>query len=189
MLLTSDNYLAEALARMSALATGREATFDGGTQAVKAAVSRLGVDTSGLVLADASGLGAGTRISALQLARTMQAALTSTDNDVRTLPYSLPVAGLSGTLATRFSAGEPGDTSAGEPGDTSAGEPDVSPAGVVRGKTGTLFAVTSLTGFVTDADGRLLSFAFVANGLEANTAQARAAVDSAATVLAACGCR
>lgn len=173
MLLASDNYLAEALARMSALATGREATFDGGTEAVAAAVSRLGVDTSALVLADASGLGSGTEISALQLAGTVQAALTSTDDDVRALPYSLPVAGLSGTLASRFPGGEAGN----------------SPAGVVRGKTGTLFAVTSLSGYLTDADGRLLSFAFVANGLEANTAQARAAVDSAATVLAGCGCR
>lgn len=173
MLLASDNYLAEALARMSALATGREATFDGGTEAVAAAVSRLGVDTSALVLADASGLGSGTEISALQLAGTVQAALTSTDDDVRALPYSLPVAGLSGTLASRLSGGDPG----------------YSPAGVVRGKTGTLFAVTSLSGYLTDADGRLISFAFVANGLEANTAQARAAVDSAATVLAGCGCR
>ena len=173
MLLTSDNYLAEALARMSALAAGREGTFEGGTEAVSAAVSRLGVDTSSLVLADASGLGGGTEISALQLAGTVQAALTSAEDDVRMLPYSLPVAGLSGTLASRFSGDEEED----------------SPAGVVRGKTGTLFAVTSLSGFVTDADGRLLSFAFVANGLEANTAQARAAVDSAATVLAGCGCR
>jgi D-alanyl-D-alanine carboxypeptidase/D-alanyl-D-alanine-endopeptidase (penicillin-binding protein 4) len=174
MLLTSDNYLAEALARMSALATGREATFQGGTDAVAAAVSRLGVDTAGLVLADASGLAAGTEITTGQLAATVQASLTTTENDVRALPYSLPVAGLSGTLASRFSDGTP---------------PSESAAGVVRGKTGTLFAVTSLSGYVTDADGRLLSFAFVANGLEANTAQARDAVDAAAAVLAGCGCR
>ena len=176
MLLTSDNYLAEALARMTAQAAGWEASFDGGTAAVEAAVSRLGVDTAGLVLADASGLGSGTEISALQLAGTVQAALTSAENDVRALPYSLPVAGLSGTLSSRFTGGT---------GDDAAD----SPAGVVRGKTGTLFAATSLSGYVTDADGRLLSFAFVANGLDANTAQARAAVDAAATVLAGCGCR
>ena len=174
LLLTSDNYLAEALARMTARATGREATFDGGTEAVAAAVSRLGVDTAGLVMADASGLAAGTKISTRQLAETVQASLTTTDNDVRALPYSLPVAGLSGTLAARFSNG------------AQASEPAV---GVVRGKTGTLFAVTSLSGFVTDTDGRLLSFAFAANGLEANTMQARAAVDAAAAVLAGCGCR
>ncbi|GAA3292114.1 D-alanyl-D-alanine carboxypeptidase/D-alanyl-D-alanine-endopeptidase [Arthrobacter citreus] len=174
MLLSSDNYLAEALARMSARASGREATFDGGTEAVAAAVARLGVDTSNLALADASGLAAGTEISTKQLAETVQASLTTTENDVRALPYSLPVAGLSGTLASRFSDG------------TKASGPAL---GVVRGKTGTLFAVTSLSGYVTDADGRLLSFAFVANGLEANTAQARSAVDAAAAVLAGCGCR
>ena len=197
MLLTSDNYLAEALARMTARATGRDATFGGGTAAVAAAVARLGVDTSGLVLADASGLGAGTEISALQLAGTVQAALTSTQEDVRALPYSLPVAGLSGTLSSRFTggtgttgtgAGDTGTAGAGLSGNPAAG-PGQSPTGVVRGKTGTLFAATSLSGFVTDADGRLLAFAFVANGLEANTSQARAAVDAAATVLAGCGCR
>lgn len=199
MLLTSDNYLAEALARMTARATGRDATFGGGTAAVAAAVARLGVDASGLVLADASGLGAGTEISALQLAGTVQAALTSTQDDVRALSYSLPVAGLSGTLSSRFTGGTgtagtgaggtgTAGTGAGLSGNQAAG-PGQSPTGVVRGKTGTLFAATSLSGFVTDADGRLLTFAFVANGLEANTSQARAAVDAAATVLAGCGCR
>lgn len=170
MLLASDNYLAEALGRMAALKTGREGSFDGAAAAVEAAVSGLGVNTAGMVLADVSGLGSGTEISALQLASAVRAALTSPDSSVRDLPYALPVAGLSGTLASRFA----GDTPA---------------AGLVRAKTGTLFAVTSLTGFVTDADGRLLSFAIVANGLENNTAQARAAVDAAAAVLAGCGCR
>lgn len=186
MLLSSDNYLAEALARMSAQAAGREASFDGGTAAVVSAVSRLGVDTAGLVLADASGLAGGTEISALQLAGTVQAALTATENDVRALPYSLPVAGLSGTLSSRLTDAGTGKGSAGTA-EAAAGAP--SPAGIVRGKTGTLFAATSLSGYATDSDGRLLSFAFVANGLDANTAQARAAVDAAATVLAGCGCR
>ena len=183
MLLTSDNYLAEALGRMTALAGGGEGTFAGAVSAVTSAVSGLGVDTAGMVLADVSGLGAGTQVTAVQLARTVQAALTSADNSVRNLPYSLPVAGLSGTLASRF-------TGTGTGGNSPGGSPGGAPgAGLVRAKTGTLLAVTALSGFVTDADGRLLSFAFVANGLDANTASARAAVDAAGAVLAGCGCR
>ena len=178
MLLASDNYLAEALGRMTALARGGEASFDGAAAAVVSAVSELGVDTAGLDPADVSGLGGGTAISARQLAGTVQAALTSADKSVRDLPYSLPVAGLSGTLASRF-------TGAGSAAGTEGQAP---PAGLIRAKTGTLFAATSLSGFVTDADGRLLAFAFVANGLEANTGEARAAVDAAAAALAACGC-
>ena len=170
MLLASDNYLAESLARLTALDRGYEASFTGATAAVKEAVAGLGVSTAGVVLGDTSGLGAGTRISTLQLADTLRQALTSGNNDVRALAYSLPVAGLSGTLAGRLT------------GDGGAA------AGLVRAKTGSLLAVTSLSGYVTDADGRLLAFAFVANGLEGNTAQARAAVDSAAAVLAGCGC-
>lgn len=184
MLLISDNYLAETLGRMTALKTGGEGSFDGAAAAVKAAVSGLGVNTSGMVLADVSGLGSGTEISALQLASTVRAALTSSDNSVRDLPYALPVAGLSGTLASRFTEDASTEPVGGD------GLPEETPAaGLVRAKTGTLFAATSLTGFVTDADGRLLSFAFVANGLEGNTAQAREAVDAAAAVLAGCGCR
>lgn len=185
MLLISDNYLAEALARMTALAAGDEASFAGGTRAIRAAVSGLGVDTAGMVLADASGLGAGTEVSARQLAATVQAALTAGSNDLRGLASSLPVAGLSGTLTDRFL-----DDAAAAPGAVTAdGGGAGSAAGLVRAKTGTLFAVTSLSGFVTDADGRLLAFAFVANGLDANTAAARTAVDAAAAVLAGCGCR
>ncbi|MCC3266212.1 D-alanyl-D-alanine carboxypeptidase/D-alanyl-D-alanine endopeptidase [Arthrobacter gengyunqii] len=179
MLLASDNYLAETLGRMTALAEGGEGSFDGAAAAVESAVSGLGVDTSGMVLADVSGLGSGTEITALQLARTVNAALTSADNSVRDLPYSLPVAGLSGTLASRFTDAAFTDSSA---------EKETPVAGLVRAKTGTLLAATSLTGFVTDADGRLLSFAFVANGLEGNTVQAREAVDAAAAALAGCGC-
>ena len=203
MLLVSDNYLAEALGRMTALKTGGEGSFEDAAAAVESAVSGLGVDAAGMELADVSGLGSGTGISALQLAQTVRAALTSADNSVRGLPRSLPVAGLSGTLASRFteatfpgpaagSGADPADPENGTANGTESGTapPDQTPvAGLVRAKTGTLFAATSLTGFVTDADGRLLSFAFVANGLDGNTVQAREAVDAAAAVLAGCGCR
>lgn len=169
MLLDSDNYAAEALGRLTAEAAGRPASNDGARTAVLEAVDRLGLDTTGMALGDVSGLGEGTRVSAGQLSRLVALLLTAPDDGLRGVARSLPVAGLTGTLENRY-------------GDGSAG------AGVVRAKTGTLFAVTSLGGYVTDADGRLLAFAFVADGLDGNLGEARAVVDAAAAALAACGC-
>ena len=169
MLLDSDNYAAEALGRLTADAAGRPASNDGARTAVLEAVDRLGLDTTGMALGDVSGLGEGTRVSAGQLSRLVALLLTAPDDGLRGVARSLPVAGLTGTLENRY-------------GDGSAG------AGVVRAKTGTLFAVTSLGGYVTTADGRLLAFAFIADGLDGNLGEARAVVDAAAATLAACGC-
>jgi D-alanyl-D-alanine carboxypeptidase/D-alanyl-D-alanine-endopeptidase (penicillin-binding protein 4) len=90
------------------------------------------------------------------------------------MPSLLPVAGLSGTLAERFDGGR-------------AAAPDG--AGVVRAKTGTLSAVTALSGYVVTAEGRLLAFSLMASGIEGRTLEARDAVDRAAALLASCGCR
>ena len=172
MLLISDNYLAEALARSAALASGRDASFTGAVDTVKAQAALLGIDTTGMALADVCGLAAENEVTAAQLTDAVRLALTSADEGLRTVARGLPVAGLSGTLQGRYD--DDGEAAA---------------AGLVRAKTGTLSAVTALSGYVTDADGRLLSFTLLARGLDGNTAQARDAVDSAAAVLAGCGCR
>jgi D-alanyl-D-alanine carboxypeptidase/D-alanyl-D-alanine-endopeptidase (penicillin-binding protein 4) len=83
-----------------------------------------------------------------------------------------PVAGLTGTLDARYEGAA-----------TSRG------AGLVRAKTGTLNTVIALSGYVVDADGRLLVFSFIGNGLAPGAAGNRDAVDRAAAALAACGCR
>ena len=81
---------------------------------------------------------------------------------------SLAVAGRSGTLAGRVRRSVA--------------------AGRCRGKTGTLNGVNTLAGVVFDADGRLLSFAFMANHVS-NAGVALAALDGLAGSLATCGCR
>ena len=126
-----------------------------------------------MALADVSGLAAENEVSAKQLADAVRLVLTSDEDGLRAVARGMPVAGLSGTLQGRYDDAE----------DDAAG------AGLVRAKTGTLFEVTALSGYVTDVDGRLLAFALVARGLDGNTAQARSAVDSAAAALAGCGCR
>lgn len=172
MLETSENYLAEALGRLTAGAMGRERSSEGATAAVLAAVAGLGVETGGMVLADTSGLAGGNRAAPAQLTEVTRLALTAQDADLRSVAAGMPIAALTGTLGGRFTS-----------------TADAAGAGVVRAKTGTLLAVTALSGYVTDADGRVLAFTFIANGLDGNTAAARAAVDAGAAVLAGCGCR
>ncbi len=174
MLEVSDNYLAEALARIAAVESGRPASFGGATEALTAAALRLGVPEEGLLVGDAAGLSVRNAMSPEQLAILVRGTTTSETPGLAGVADSLPIAGLTGTLADRFTP----DTGAAAGG-----------AGTVRAKTGTLNAVTGLTGHVVTADGRLLVFSFLALGLDGTTAEARAAADRAAAVLAGCGCR
>ena len=62
---------------------------------------------------------------------------------------------------------------------------------MAKAKTGTLTGGERAGGYRRDADGRLLTFAAIANGTgpEAGTTAARAALDRFVAVLATCGCR
>jgi len=175
MLQASDNVIAECLGRQVAIATARPASFLGAAAASRVALVKLGVDP-GAGLRDGSGLAAGDRVSPASLAGVLRLVTGTTHPALHVIVTALPVAGWSGTLANRYLAG-----SAGARG-----------AGVVRAKTGTLTAVTSLAGIVHDADGRLLTFALLADqvppGAEATRA-AEAVLDRIAAILAGCGCR
>ena len=122
--------------------------------------------------ADLAGLTLDNKVSARQLAAVVRAMTTGTDTRLRSALAGFPVAGLTGTLGGRYT-----DTS------TARG------AGLVRAKTGTLNTVIALSGYVVDADGRLLVFSFIGNGLTPGAAGNKAALDRTASVLAACGCR
>jgi serine-type D-Ala-D-Ala carboxypeptidase/endopeptidase (penicillin-binding protein 4) len=172
MLQTSDNYLAEVLGRMAAAASGRPASNDGATATVLAQLAELGIATPTMRFADVSGLAIGNQVSARQLAGVVRAIISGADPRLRAALDGFPVAGLTGTLDTRY-----------EDAATSRG------AGLVRAKTGTLNSVIALSGYVVDADGRLLVFSFIGNGLTTGAAGNRDAVDRAASALAACGCR
>ncbi|WP_077488268.1 D-alanyl-D-alanine carboxypeptidase/D-alanyl-D-alanine endopeptidase [Sinomonas mesophila] len=173
MLLESDNYTAEALARLASAASGGPTSTAGAVRALRDAAERVLGSAEGLVLEDASGLAAGNRVAPETLAGIVREMAVGRDARLRPALDGLPIAGLTGTLGGRFG-----------PGTTAAG------AGVVRAKTGTLLAVAGLTGYTVDADGRLLVFSFVANGLTADTREAAlAAIDGAAARLAGCGCR
>jgi D-alanyl-D-alanine carboxypeptidase/D-alanyl-D-alanine-endopeptidase (penicillin-binding protein 4) len=172
---TSDNVLAEVLAREVALARGGAPTFDGGVEQVVAALGQTGFDTTGTVLLDGSGLTRSSRVPAQLLGAVLAEAAAPVRGEesapvLRPIVSGLPVAGGDGTLDERFERGSP----------TAAGR------GVVRAKTGTLSGANSLAGVVTDADGRLLVFALMSNG--ASPGQARPSLDAIASELSRCGC-
>lgn len=174
MMRTSDNVLAEVLAREVAIARGESATFTAAAEQILAALTQAGFDTSGAVLVDGSGLSTRNRVPARLLADVLAVAAAPAEGKrdtqfLRPIITGLPVAGGDGTLDDRFTG------------------PAATGRGVVRAKTGTLTEVTGLAGVVTNADGRLLVFAFLSNGV--SPAVARPRLDSLAAAVARCGCR
>ncbi|MEU1182288.1 D-alanyl-D-alanine carboxypeptidase/D-alanyl-D-alanine-endopeptidase [Streptomyces sp. NPDC005820] len=167
MLTNSDNDIAEALARQTAVATGVRADFAGGGKAVRAQLQKLGLPVTGAVFKDGSGLDRADRLTANLLTTLLAKAGDPGLPALRPVLTGLPVAGFTGTLSTRYADGA---------------------AGVVRAKTGTLTGVNTLAGTVVDQDGRLLAFALLTSDTTDPTA-AQTALDKAATALAGCGCR
>jgi D-alanyl-D-alanine carboxypeptidase/D-alanyl-D-alanine-endopeptidase (penicillin-binding protein 4) len=170
MLTYSDNDLAEAIGRATALATGHEADFRGVGRAAVGQLRELGLPVDGVRISDASGLDRESRVTAELLTRVLVAAADPGRPALRPVLTGLPVAGFTGTLEGRF------------------GEPGAAGAGVVRAKTGTLTGVNTLAGTAVTPDGRVLVFAFLASDTT-GAAGAQAALDEAATALATCACR
>lgn len=167
---TSDNTITEVVSRLVAVDAGLPASFDGGTQAVLREIGNLGVDVSGARLADASGLADGSQLSPRLLVDLVRLTTDPAHPLLRDVATGMPIGGLTGTLADRYTA-------------TDA-------RGLVRAKTGSLTGVTSLTGTVLDAQRRQLVFALMADATPAGGQWApRQALDGFVTALAACGCR
>ncbi|WP_214367724.1 D-alanyl-D-alanine carboxypeptidase/D-alanyl-D-alanine-endopeptidase [Pseudonocardia sp. H11422] len=172
---TSDNVLAEALAREVAIVRGGDPSFTGAAAQVLAALSQAGFDPSGAVMVDGSGLSTADRVPARLLGALLATAAAPAQGArdtqfLRPILTGLPVAGGDGTLDSRFGTSNSDDG-----------------RGVVRAKTGTLTGVSSLAGVVTNADGRLLVFALISNGESPATVRPR--LDTIAAALSRCGCR
>jgi len=166
----SDNTIAEVLARLVAVHEGLPATFEGGAKADLLVLQGLGVDTTGAVLADASGLADGSVLPPDLLAGLLRLVTDPDQPALRPIAVGMPIGGLTGTLDDRFTQ---------------------SPArGLVRAKTGSLSHVTSLAGTVQSADGRQLVFVVMADKTPDGGQDApRRAIDAFVTSLAGCGCR
>lgn len=166
---SSNNDYAEAIHRQSSLAAAKGATWAGANGHAIAALRAKGVTTTGTVIADGSGLSRSDRMSATNVTSLLLAIRRSaTINNIIYAPDAMPIAGVSGTLATRFA------------------QPDtICARGKVRAKSGTLSDVTALSGTAYSVDGKQRIFSIVENGA-ADTAAARFALERFAT--AAVGC-
>ncbi|MFH9394546.1 D-alanyl-D-alanine carboxypeptidase/D-alanyl-D-alanine-endopeptidase [Streptomyces sp. NPDC017413] len=163
-LTNSDNDIAEALARQTAIAKGESADFAGARRAVTNELRKLGVPVTGAHLADGSGLDRDDRVTPALLTALLARAADPERPGLRPVLTGLPIAGFSGTLGGRYGDGSEG-------------------TGLIRAKTGTLSGVNSLAGTVVDPRGRLLAFAFLASGSRSAT-EAEPALDALATALA-----
>jgi serine-type D-Ala-D-Ala carboxypeptidase/endopeptidase (penicillin-binding protein 4) len=169
MMNESDNVMAESIAREVAAEQNRPQSFDGAVQAVLGQLDKAKIDTANAHLLDSSGLSVDDRLTVETLDGVVDAAAGSDQPNLRPLLDLLPIAGGSGTLSNRYL-------------DTDAGR---AAAGYLRAKTGSLTGTNALAGIVTDASGRVLTFAFISNNAGPT---GRTAIDALAAVLRSCGC-
>jgi len=174
MLTESDNVIAECLARQVALAKGEPATFTGGAAAVLSVLRSLGLPLEGVAVVDGSGFSRSDHVSPLLLTSLLRLVVQPAHPELRPVLSGLPVSAYSGTLRERYRKPTAGAAA----------------AGVVRAKTGTLLGVSAIAGITVDADGRMLTFAVMADGVAAGaTTASQEALDRVAATIAACGCR
>jgi D-alanyl-D-alanine carboxypeptidase len=128
----SDNLLADRVARLASAAAGNSLDDNGVAITFNTLLTNMGINTSNLVVKDASGLSRENRVTARQISQL----LFAIHHDPKFAPIvdGLPIGGVTGTLRNRFL-----DTA-----------PDA--IGLVRAKTGTLNGTTNLAGFVESAD-------------------------------------
>jgi D-alanyl-D-alanine carboxypeptidase/D-alanyl-D-alanine-endopeptidase (penicillin-binding protein 4) len=147
----SQNQYAETLLKTLGAADGQargeavRGTAAGGRMSVRALLERWGVDGSGLIQRDGSGLSRYDYVNA----DTLVGILSHVYHDTTLSgPFkaSLPVAGQDGTLANRLKG-------------TVA-------EGRVQAKTGSMSNVRALSGYVSTADGEPLAFSILANNFE-----------------------
>lgn len=170
MMDVSDNVMAECIGREVANAMHRPRSFAGAVDAVMNRLSTAHIDVTGDSLQDSSGLSVDDRLTAKSLDAVVEAAAGPDQPALRPLLDLLPVAGGSGTLSNRFL------------------DPTYHPgpaAGWLRAKTGSLTAVNSLAGVITDVSGRVLTFALLSNDAGP---MGRIAIDNLAATLRSCGC-
>jgi serine-type D-Ala-D-Ala carboxypeptidase/endopeptidase (penicillin-binding protein 4) len=136
LLAESDNNTGELLLKEVGLARRGQGSTPAGAAATEALLRRSGGPAEGIEVADGSGLSLDNRVTCELLVELLERQRTGP-----LLVDGLAVAGETGTLELRFG----GDM-----------------AGRLRGKTGSLNTVTSLSGVLDDDDGRL-TFAYVAN--------------------------
>ncbi|CAN2245278.1 D-alanyl-D-alanine carboxypeptidase [Candidatus Planktophila versatilis] len=128
----SDNTLSERIARLASVAAGN--TFDqaGVADTFSSVLAELGIDSSKMIVKDASGLSKENRVTANLVGQLL--VKIKTDERFEPLINGFPISGISGTLRNRFTETAP------------------DAVGLVKAKTGTLSNTTNLAGYVESGD-------------------------------------
>ena len=171
LLMASDNDAAEVMLRQASVAAGGDGSITNGVATVHKTLGKLGAWVSSTHTYDGSGLARTNKVSADQLVRVVEAAVSGKHAKLGPLLTGLPVAGVEGSLHYRFD--EAGATGG---------------QGLVRAKTGTLSKVHSLAGYSYTRDGELLVYAFIVNKPKSDWASL-VWLDRSAAAVATCGCR
>lgn len=162
----SQNLFAECLLKRAGYAHARrngvaaQGSWEQGANAVRTFLEHVGVSPAGFVVADGSGLSRDNRCTARQLAATL--AWLSRGPAGELFRDSLAVAGVDGSLKKRLK-NDPGR---------------------VRGKTGTMRGIRTLSGFVDDSEGPRYAFAVMFNGYSGPSAPYKDIQDRMCQVLA-----
>lgn len=157
----SQNQIGEMLFKTVALVRGDTGTGRVARRLVSERLRAWGAAPDGFLVWDGSGLSRQDLVSPETLIRVLDAMYRGPH--FQAYYDAFPVAGVDGTLRTRMRG--------------TAGEANV------RGKTGTLSNVRSLSGYVTTADGRVLLFSVLCNNYLVPTAYVSRAQDSIAVRL------
>ncbi len=168
MLQSSDNILAEVLARVVSKTLGLDGSSASLGRAIPGALGQYsGLPTTTLTIRDGSGLSDLNAVSPQFVSQLMMKVLAREQN-LGIIYDSLPVSGQSGTLAGRFTGA------------------NAIAAGQVVAKTGWLDAAYALGGIIHAADGTPLVFTFysIRDGISADAKEAQ---DTLATAIFSCG--
>ncbi len=167
-LIVSDNAIAEMLARLTAVASGAGNTFGSLQQAIITGLSPYGIDTSGIVIADGSGLSPNNAVPPSYLTK-LFVKINAREGHLGVIFDGLPVAGTSGSLS--YSDRFAGDNAAAD--------------GAVFAKTGWITSGYTLSGIIRASDGTPLTFAVYALGNVSDNA--KQAIDTITTGFFRCG--
>ena len=143
MMKKSDNLYAESMFYQLAAADGRKATAKLGREQVNRLIQKMGLRTGNYYIADGSGLSLYNYVSAELEVAFLRYAYQNSRIYAYLLP-SLPIAGVDGTLSGRMRKTHAYNN--------------------VKAKTGTVTGVSSLTGYLTAANGHLICFSIINQG-------------------------
>ena len=173
----SDHTETEFIGRHAAKAAGLDASFKSIQRAATSALTKLGVDSTGLVMRDASGLAQANRVTPKLVTELLakiyagEADLAPGQPSIAAMRDYLPRAGLEGTLAGRFNG------------------TNAQARSFVRAKSGYIPGLYSLAGIVDSRDGGRIAFSAFARSADGKTVgyAARAALDAFASRIYQCG--